>query len=109
MKQRLDSRRATEIGTAEECRKAKTDDILCQLQHLPIGGAQFVELHDRQSKRIWMMFIFLTSWPPLLLAANLNGTVRAALGAVVSNVAAVILSALVSAVTPRLWQRIKKI
>lgn len=69
VKQRLDSKRATAIGTAEECRKATTDDILDQLQHLPIGGMQFVELWGRHHKRMRMMFMFCG----LLAAAIADG------------------------------------
>jgi len=109
VRQRLDSTRATAIGTADECRNATTDQILDQLQHLPIGGTQFVELWGRHHKTILSLFLFATCWPPLLLLANLNPTVRSALGAVVSNIAAVIVSAGVSLIGPPLLRMIRKI
>jgi deoxycytidine triphosphate deaminase len=109
VKQRLESTRATQVGTAEECRKADTQRIIEQLQHLPIGGTQFVELWIRQAHRTNNLLLFAIAWPPLLLVANLNKPIRDLAGSILSNVAAVVLSASVSLFAPWLWQKIRKL
>lgn len=109
IKQRLESFRATNVGTREECRGAKTEELIRELRHFPIAGNQLTELARRQSRRWMGTLAFSTVWPMLLLFANLNGWVKHTVGLVISNAAAVVLSAVISIIAPYIWGKLKTI
>lgn len=108
IKQRLESSRATTIGTAEECTRAKIEELLGQLRHLPIAGNAIVELNRRQNRKCIGAMALAAVWPVLMLVANTNSWVKAVLGSLWSNVSAAVLSAAISFVAPRLWSYLKK-
>jgi deoxycytidine triphosphate deaminase len=109
VKQRLESFRATKIGTPEECRSAATGEIVDQLQHLPIGGTQVAELWYRSGRRMIELLIFSVCWPPILLFANLNANFKATCGLIGANILAVVLSSAISVVSPMIYRAAKRI
>lgn len=109
LKQRLESERATKIGTPEECRNATTESLIKELAQLPTGGNQLAELSKRQRARWAGLFAFSAFWPSLLVLANLNNWVREKLGFAVSNLAAIGVASLISYFTPKLWTKLKRL
>jgi deoxycytidine triphosphate deaminase len=109
IKQRLESSRATKIGTAEECKSANTDQIVDQLQHMPIGGTQVAELWYRTRSDIVGLTVFSICWPLFLLFANLNVRFKAACGVVLSNILAAGLSAALSYLGPIIYRKARRV
>lgn len=109
LRQRLESFRATQIGTAEECRNATYPQLVDQLRHLSMGGTQIAELTERQKHRMIGLLVFSACWPPLLLLANLNPWVKGAFGFFLTNVSAIVCSALISLIIPRAWAFLRRI
>ena len=109
LKQRLNSVRATSLGTMEECRKAGRGDIIKELRQVPICGTQIATLFQREFQfMLWLCGIALL-WPPLLLVANTNAWALHTIGRASSNLISIILSPLLSWILPYAWERLKKL
>jgi deoxycytidine triphosphate deaminase len=109
LRQRLESFRATKYGTRLECSDATTDALIQELNHLPAGGSQLGELSRRQS-RMWVaLFGFSFCWPLLLLLVNFSAWVREKTNFAVRNIAAFVITGLISYVIPKLWSKLKRL
>ena len=107
--QRLESERATKLGTPQECHQSDTTQLVSEIQrNAASSGPAIVELLQRQNRRRAALFVIAVVWPVLLVLANMNSWIKNTLGLVVSNIAAVILSALISWLALPVWQRIKR-
>lgn len=110
LKQRLESRRATTLGTDEECRKATRSELINELRKLPVGGAQIASLARRDLTLVAWSWGIALIWPPLLFVANTNPWVlHTVLGRVLANVGSLVMSIVLPKAAMMVWERFKRL
>jgi deoxycytidine triphosphate deaminase len=107
--QRLESFRATQLGTAEQCRAANETALMDDLTRSSVAGPQEAELLRRLAHRNRALIVLTVVWPMLLVLANLNSTVKDALGWVWSNLLAIVASTVLTLAFTWLWEKIKRL
>jgi deoxycytidine triphosphate deaminase len=108
IKQRLESRRATEVGTPDECNNASATDLLKTVRLLPLGGNQVAALIERQTRYLALLAVGMVSWPLLLLIANRTDWIQQRAGDVIANLIASVIWVVLLALTNLLWRKVKR-
>ena len=107
--QRLESRRATELGTPDLCRAATDAALMADLTRSSVAGPQEAEMLKRQAHRQKWLFSFAALWPALLWLATLNVKVRESAGWLWANVIAIVAGALLPMAVTWLWEKAKRL
>jgi hypothetical protein len=103
--QQLTSVRAVPLGSDEELRSAKDEDLRQSVRLVPIGGVHTAELIGRMHKRAVAaherLLAIALFWPLLLVVANNSAWVKSHLGDFLANVVAGLVTTVLVWLTPR--------
>lgn len=108
LKQRLNSRRATHLGTELECHRSTRGEIISDIRRLPVAGNQIAEVLRRQDRLIAGVTVFAVLLPIFLYLAFTIPFFHKELGSLVSTLLAYLISAVCGKVAPWAWERVKK-
>jgi deoxycytidine triphosphate deaminase len=108
IEQQLESLRAIQVGSAEECRRASRSELLGAVRQMPLAGIHVAELFRRFEEFGAVVCLGAFVWPVLLTIVNTSGWVRANLGLIAGNVVAGLVGTLIIYGLGRIWSLLRK-
>jgi deoxycytidine triphosphate deaminase len=104
--QQLKTIRATTLTTLEEYQRASTQQLLAEIERLPVHGPHIRQALLRQSTQALRLYLLAVFWPIVLIVAN-SSSVKEQVGPFIANVIASIVGSIVVLGLPWLIKQVR--